>query len=78
MYDQEGMDAFAGGRGGNTNADAADIFAQFFGGTDFFDIRQRKGEDTEISYDITLEDLYNGKSVRVNMEKQVMCNACSG
>ncbi|KAH7884675.1 hypothetical protein F5I97DRAFT_1486033 [Phlebopus sp. FC_14] len=64
--------------------DAADMFAQFFGGgATFFDFagpgpRRRKGEDTEIPYNVTLEDLYNGKSVKINMEKSVVCGSCNG
>ncbi|KAF8842070.1 DnaJ-domain-containing protein [Paxillus ammoniavirescens] len=87
VYDREGMNGFTGpgGRGGGMPADAADMFAQFFGGgATFFDFaggpgpRKRKGEDTEIPYDVTLEDLYNGKSVKMNMEKEIICGSCSG
>ncbi|KAH0833262.1 putative chaperone regulator [Lanmaoa asiatica] len=87
IYDREGMDGFAGpgGRGGGMPPDAADMFAQFFGGgTTFFDFaggsgpRRRKGEDTEIPYQVTLEDLYNGKSVKINMEKEIICGTCNG
>ena len=81
------MDGFAGPgeRGGGMPPDAADMFAQFFGGgTTFFDFaggpgpHRRKGEDTEIPYQVTLEDLYNGKSVKMNMEKEVICGTCNG
>jgi DnaJ family protein A protein 2 len=64
--------------------DAADLFAQFFGGgTTFFDFggggpRRHKGQDTEVPYDVTLEDLYNGKSVKMNMEREIICNTCQG
>lgn len=83
VYDREGMEGFAGGRGGGMPADAADLFAHLFGGGTFFDLgggtpSRRKGEDTEIIYDVTLEDLYNGKSVKVNMEKEVICGSCNG
>jgi len=87
VYDSEGMDGFAGpgGRSGGMPHDAADLFAQFFGGgTTFFDFgggpgpHRHKGEDTEIPHQVTLEDLYNGKSVKINMEKEIICGACSG
>ncbi|KAF9237624.1 DnaJ C terminal domain-containing protein [Melanogaster broomeanus] len=87
VYDREGMDGFTGpgGQGGGMPADAADMFAQFFGGgsTTFFDFagsgpRRRKGEDTEIPYEVTLEELYNGKAVKMNMEKEVICGTCTG
>ncbi|KAG9315267.1 hypothetical protein JVU11DRAFT_4401 [Chiua virens] len=83
IYDREGMDGFTG-PGGSSGGEAADMFAQFFGGgATFFDSagagpRKRKGEDTEIPYQVTLEDLYNGKSVKMNMEKQVLCGTCNG
>ncbi|KAF8442408.1 hypothetical protein L210DRAFT_3209972 [Boletus edulis BED1] len=87
IYDREGMDGFTGpgGRGGGMASDATDIFAQFFGGgATFFDFAggpgpsRRKGEDTEIPYQVTLEDLYNGKSVKISMEKEVVCGTCNG
>lgn len=71
--------------------DAADIFAELFGGFQQggfqfgFDLggeprgpRRTKGENTVIPYDVTLEDLYNGKSVKMNMEKEVVCGVCKG
>lgn len=81
------MDGFTGpgDRNGGMPPDAADMFAQFFGGgATFFDFaggpgpRKRKGEDTEIPYQVTLEDLYNGKSVKINMEKEIICGTCNG
>ena len=83
VYDREGMDGLTGGRDGGMPADAADLFAHLFGGGTFFDLggggpSRRKGEDTEITYDVTLEDLYNGKSVKVNMEKEIICGTCNG
>lgn len=61
-----------------------DAFAQFFaGGPSFgFDFgpgrRRGKGDDTVINYDVALEELYNGKSVKMNMEKEVVCIVCKG
>lgn len=66
--------------------DPNDIFAELFGGMHFgFDFggpgggpRRSKGEDSVIHYDVTLEDLYNGKSVKMNMEKEAVCSVCKG
>ena len=66
--------------------DAADIFAQFFGDTMFsFDPsgtgprrRGGKSEDSIIPYEVSLEDLYNGKAVKMNMEKEIVCGLCKG
>lgn len=84
MYGMEGVSGRGGPRGpGGT--DAADIFAELFGGMRFgFDFgpgagpRRSKGKDSVIPYDVTLEDLYNGKTVKMNMEKEVVCSGCKG
>jgi DnaJ family protein A protein 2 len=67
-----------------------DFFAQFFdaygGGPPVFSFgfgpggppRREKGENSVIPYTVTLEDLYNGKVVKMNMEKQVLCTQCKG
>ncbi|CAA7266930.1 unnamed protein product [Cyclocybe aegerita] len=88
-YDAHGIDGLPGGGGGGPGMD--EFFAQFFGGggggpTFGFDFgpdvhggrRRGKGEDSIIPYDVTLEDLYNGKSVKMNMEKEVLCSQCKG
>jgi DnaJ family protein A protein 2 len=65
----------------------ADIFSQFFGGGMHFGFdhgpggpsrRNGRGEDSVIPYDVTLEDLYNGKNVKMDMEKEVVCGTCKG
>lgn len=72
--------------------DAADVFAQFFGGGagfgggpggfgfdfDFGPGGPRRKRDDVIPYEVTLEDLYNGKSVKLNMEKNATCGTCQG
>ena len=70
----------------------ADLFAEVFGrgpgapGAFTFDfggpgasfMKRNKGEDSVIPYEVSLEDLYNGKTVKVNMEKTVECGVCKG
>lgn len=84
LYDQHGMEGLSGGSGGGM--DQNDIF-EMFGGFSFgFDFgpggfgpsRRKKGQDSVIPYEVTLEDLYNGKSVKMNLEKDALCSACSG
>ncbi|KAL6302474.1 DnaJ-domain-containing protein [Sparassis latifolia] len=86
-YDRFGMDGVSGrGAHGAGGMDAADLFAELFGhGMQFgFDFgpgsrpRRTKGEDTVITHEVTLEDLYNGKSVRMSLEKEVVCGVCKG
>lgn len=88
-YDRYGPDA--GGRGGMGGMNPEDLFAQFFGGGMGFGPGMgmpgmgggmhrgpRRGEDSTIAYDVTLEDLYNGKMANFNMEKDVICGVCHG
>ena len=84
-YDRFGMEGISGpGRGGGPDVDPADIFAELFGGMHFnFDFGgpggpgKKRGNET-IEHEVTLEDLYNGKSVKMNMEKEIVCGVCNG
>lgn len=72
-----------GGNGGPPGMDPSDIFAQFFGGGFGFEFQTgpgaRRGKSDEvIPLDVTLEDLFNGKSIKLNMEKSVLCGLCKG
>lgn len=84
MYGIEGLNGRGGAPGG---MDAADIFSELFGGGfggfgfDFQGGPHRhrtRGDDSVIPYDVTLEELYNGKSVKMNMEKEAVCGTCKG
>lgn len=65
-----------------------DLFENLFGGGARFGFdfgmgngarrRPSKGEDSVIPYDVTLEDLYNGKIVKMMMEREVVCSVCKG
>jgi DnaJ homolog subfamily A member 2 len=84
------MQGLAGPGGPQGGPDMGDFFAQFFGGgmgSSFsFDLggsggpfgKRNKGEDSVVPYEVSLEDLYNGKTVKVNMEKHVECGVCKG
>ncbi|EMD34156.1 hypothetical protein CERSUDRAFT_107898 [Gelatoporia subvermispora B] len=88
VYDQFGMDGLSKGGAGGPGPDPADIFAELFNGFSFgFDFggpggprgpRRSRGEDSVIPYEVSLEDLYNGKTVKMNMEKEVVCGVCKG
>ncbi|KAJ3567883.1 hypothetical protein NP233_g6069 [Leucocoprinus birnbaumii] len=86
IYDTHGMEGLSG-QGASTGPGLDDLFEQFFGGggggpSFGFNFgpgpKRRKGEDTIVPYDVTLEDLYNGKSVKLNMEKESICSTCKG
>ncbi|KAI0784164.1 DnaJ-domain-containing protein [Abortiporus biennis] len=89
MYDRYGKEGVSGrgGGGGGPTMDPADLFSELFGGGMHFGFdfggpgsrpRRSRGEDSVIPYDVSLEELYNGKSVKMNMEKEVVCNLCKG
>ena len=65
----------AGGFGMN----ADDIFAQFFGGG-FHGGPQRpsRGKDIKHSIACSLEELYKGKTVKLALNKTVLCGECKG
>jgi DnaJ homolog subfamily A member 2 len=59
------------------------FFNQFFGfgmGPDMFGDGdyEPKPADTVKPYDVTLEDLYKGKHVKMMSKRQVICPSCKG
>ena len=40
--------------------------------------RPRKGEDEELPYQISLEELYKGKTAKFTSKKNVICSHCKG
>ncbi|KAG6832823.1 hypothetical protein H0H92_009442 [Tricholoma furcatifolium] len=84
IYDERGMDGLTGrGGAGGPGFDTSDLFAQFFQSGMFFDPAGpgpgKRGRGPEvIPHEVTLEDLYNGKSVKMNMEREALCGQCHG
>ena len=87
MYDAHGMAAFdkSQGAGMGAGVDLDDIINMFsmgggappgFGGAR--PRRPQKGRDEEQKYDVTLEELYKGKSTRFASTKNVICGHCKG
>lgn len=84
-YDRVGVEGMARGAGGASKMEE-DFFESLFGGGMRFGFagmgggrrRPRKGEDSIIPYDVTLEDLYNGKTVKMMMEREIVCETCKG
>ena len=76
----EGLTKGAGGGGGGM--DPNDLFAHLFGGSFGFGFgpgpRRSRGEDSTQPLDVTLEDLYNGKTIKLAMERDVICSGCKG
>ena len=87
LYDTHGMAAFDPSRGapGGAEMDMNDILASMFGmhmggGMPGAGGRRgpRKSPDEEQPYEVTLEELYKGKTVKFAAEKQVICGQCKG
>ncbi|KAL8881489.1 MAG: hypothetical protein Q9198_001324 [Flavoplaca austrocitrina] len=92
LYDAQGMSAFeAGNRGGmEADVDLEDLLAQMFGmGGGMPGMngggprpsgprRPRRGEDEEHPYNVTLEELYKGKTTKFASKKNVICSLCKG
>lgn len=93
LYDTHGMAAFdpsRGGPGGPGGVDLDDILAQMFGmggggggmppgfGGQGGPARPRRGRDEEQKYQVTLEELYKGKTVKFASTKNIICSHCKG
>ena len=87
LYDTHGMAAFQGGPGGmGGGPDVDDILASMFGmgggmggfGGGAGPRRPRRSPNEEQKYEVSLEDLYKGKTVRFASSKNVLCPLCKG
>lgn len=83
LYDLHGMAAFDKGQGlgMGTGVDLDEMLQHMFSmggqGTPRFR-KQRKGEDEEHPYQVSLEELYKGKTVKFTSKKNVICSHCKG
>ncbi|CAD5224787.1 unnamed protein product [Bursaphelenchus okinawaensis] len=87
IYDQAGLDGLEGGGGGGGFGEdifsmfggGGGIFSQMFGGGRGGRRQQRmKGEDTIQPLHVSLEDLYKGKTTKLQLTKKVICDSCEG
>ena len=82
-YDLHGIQGLANGKMGEGHMDA-DLFSELFGSSafqfafNFDDSRRSRAKTSNITYEVTLEDLYNGKHVKLNLEKETLCTTCKG
>jgi DnaJ family protein A protein 2 len=82
IYDRYGMKGLQEGADGE-GFDGADIFSQLFGfgGGMFGGGRSRgprKGQDTIHPLKVSLEDLYNGKTSKLQLSRNLICKTCNG
>lgn len=85
MYDKYGKEGLD--RGGFHAHDASDIFSQFFGGGGGFggffgggggQRGPRKTEDIVHELQVSLEDLYKGKTTKLSVTRNIICQGCTG
>mmetsp|Transcript_6837 Transcript_6837/g.9951 ORF Transcript_6837/g.9951 Transcript_6837/m.9951 type:complete len:414 (+) Transcript_6837:33-1274(+) len=80
-YDKYGLDGVTDETPGHTHDD---LFSMFFGGGGQSRSGPRKGENVNHPVKVSLEDLYNGKTVKVSVQRQVVvgkpthCRECDG
>ncbi|KAG0248745.1 DnaJ- protein scj1 [Mortierella polycephala] len=76
-YGEEGLKQQGQGQGFH---DPFDIFSQFFGGGSrhHHAEQEKRGPEIHMELEVTLEELYNGKSIEIEVSKQIVCPHCSG
>jgi DnaJ homolog subfamily A member 2 len=80
-YDKYGLEGLDDGGGADH---AADAYSMFFGGRGHRAAGPRRGEDMNHPIRVSLEDLYNGKTVKLAVNREVlegqprMCSKCDG
>lgn len=82
IYDNYG-EAGLNGEGGAGGMNAEDLFAQFFGGGFFGGAGgrprgPRRTEDMSFSLQVTLEELFKGKTAKIAVQRKIICTKCSG
>lgn len=79
-YDKYGLEGIK--EGGGPGGGFEDIFGHFFGGgrgrPGHGQQGQKKTKPMEKRLEVSLEDLYNGKVVKLPINKRVCCEECSG
>ncbi|KAF9916499.1 Type I HSP40 co-chaperone [Lobosporangium transversale] len=82
IYDQYGEAGLSGEGGpGMGGLSPEDLFSHFFGGGGGRGSRPsgpRRGKDVAHSLKVTLEDLYKGKTTKLALQKNVICEPCNG
>ncbi|XP_051976054.1 dnaJ homolog subfamily A member 4 [Xyrauchen texanus] len=77
LYDQGGEQAIKEGGIGGGGSSPMDIFNMFFGGGGRMQ-RERRGKNVVHQLGVTLEELYNGSTRKLGLQKNVICEKCDG
>ncbi|XP_075214587.1 dnaJ homolog subfamily A member 2-like [Lycorma delicatula] len=84
IYDKHGLKGLQEGAADGPGFTHDDLFSHLFGGGIFgmgmsgMHSRTQRGEDTVHPLKVSLEDLYNGKTAKLQLSKNVICTVCSG
>ncbi|ORX51267.1 DnaJ-domain-containing protein [Hesseltinella vesiculosa] len=82
LYDRYGEEGLKqqGNGGGSPFNNPFDMFSHFFGGGGFGHghEQEKRGPDANVQLEVTLENLYNGAEIKVDLSKQVVCDHCHG
>ncbi|CAO2584919.1 DnaJ homolog subfamily A member 1, partial [Lemmus lemmus] len=77
LYDKGGEQAIKEGGAGGGFGSPMDIFDMFFGGGGRMQ-RERRGKNVVHQLSVTLEDLYNGATRKLALQKNVIYDKCEG
>ncbi|XP_036710322.1 dnaJ homolog subfamily A member 1-like isoform X1 [Balaenoptera musculus] len=77
LYDKRGEQAIKEGGAGGGFDSPMDIFDMFLGGGGRIQ-RERRGKNVVHQLTVTLEDLYNGATRKLALQKNVICDKCEG
>ncbi|XP_005362425.1 dnaJ homolog subfamily A member 1 [Microtus ochrogaster] len=77
LSDKVGEQAIKEGGAGGGFGSPMDIFDMFFGGGGRMQ-RERRGKNVVHQLSVTLEDLYNGATRKLALQKNVICDKCEG
>lgn len=86
IYDKYGLKGMQEGGHDGPGFAPDDFFSHLFGGGLFGSMggmggmprRRQRGEDTVHPLKVSLEDMYNGKTAKLQLSKNVICQSCDG
>ncbi|XP_064356946.1 dnaJ homolog subfamily A member 1-like isoform X1 [Dromaius novaehollandiae] len=77
LYDKGGEQAIKEGGSSSSFGSPMDIFDMFFGGGGRMQ-RERRGKNVVHQLSVSLEDMYNGATRKLALQKNVICDKCEG
>lgn len=77
LYDQFGLDMANGNASAGHGASAEDLFGMF-GGFGGFGRREPEKENIIIEQEVTLEQIYNGHTIKIDFKQKYCCEKCGG